>query len=89
MGRETGSRGFFHGFSHSVALLFRFGDDFVESEVVGEYELVVDLGFGEQKVPFVTLLLAFFGGFAAGFLSLLLLLRFEANFLFTLFGFEL
>jgi hypothetical protein len=48
--------------------------------------LVVELGFGEQQVPFV----AFFHHFVllllAGVFFLFLFLRFEPNFLFALFG---
>jgi hypothetical protein len=51
--------------------------------------LVTDLPLSLQNDPFVELLLACFGGFAAGVGGLFLLLRFEPNFLFALFGSEL
>jgi hypothetical protein len=54
-----------------------------------EHQLVVDFGFSEQNGEFMKLLLAFFGCFAACFLSFFLLLRFEPNFGFTSFGSEL
>ncbi len=47
--------------------------------------LVVDFRLSKQDVPFVHLLLAFFGCFTAGLLRLFLLLRFEANLSFALF----
>ena len=50
---------------------------------------MIDLGFGEQNIELMTFLLAFFGRFAAGLISSFMLLRFEANFLFTPFGFYL
>ena len=50
---------------------------------------MVDLGFGEQNIEFVALLLAYFGGFAAGVLGLFVRMRFEPNFLFAPFGSEL
>ena len=63
--------------------------DFIEFEFRIEDLLVSDLGFGEPDVPFVTFLLALFGGFAAGFGRFRPLLRFEANFRAPLFGSKL
>ncbi len=51
--------------------------------------LVLEFGFGEQNVISMQLLLAIFGCFAASLIGLFLLLRFEPNFGFALFGSEL
>jgi hypothetical protein len=48
--------------------------------------LVVQFGFSEQNRPAVQLLLAIFRDLAMGLIGLFLLLRFEPNFLFALFG---
>ena len=48
--------------------------------------LVVEFGLVEQNGPFVPLLLAVFGGFAAGLIGLFVLLRNKANLLSALFG---
>jgi hypothetical protein len=66
-----------------------FGDHLIERKVRSEGDLVIDLCFGEQNVPFVTLLPSFFGFFATKFLRLFLLLRFEPNFCSAPFGSEL
>ena len=51
--------------------------------------LMVEFGLVEQNGPFVPLLLAVFGGFAAGLIGLFVLLRNKAKLLFALFGSEL
>jgi hypothetical protein len=49
---------------------------------------VIRLGFGEQNGVSMQILLAVFGGFAADMFGLFVLLRFEPNFAFALFGSE-
>ena len=75
--------------SGSGGFLGRSGESSIEFRGRSEDLLVRYLGFGEQNRPFMQLLLAFFGGFAARFVSLFVSLRFEPNFLFALFGSEL
>jgi hypothetical protein len=73
-------------FGLRALVLGDFGKGSVEFAVIVEDQLVIDFGFGEQNVPFVTLLLAVFGGLAEGEESFLSLLRFEANFRLAPFG---
>jgi hypothetical protein len=54
------------------------GEFAVEFQVGIEQNSVVYLGFGEQNVPAVTLLAAFFDGFSDGDDGILTLLRFMA-----------
>jgi hypothetical protein len=62
------------------------GDLSIEFEVGIEDDLVIDLGFSEHDVPFMTFLLPVFGGLAEGNDRVLTALRFEANFGAALFG---
>src|SRR5438067_3809237 len=74
------------GRPHPV-LFFELSQSLIKANVGSEHLLVIDFGLGEHNSPLVQFLLALFGGlaaifvsFAARFLGLLPLLRFEANF---------
>jgi hypothetical protein len=87
-GSVCGSRNYrcLGGFLSGQPFLFAAGNELGESLVCSCHVLVVNFGFSEQNIVSVQLLLASFAGFAASFLSLLVLLRFKPNFLFALFG---
>ncbi len=55
-------------------------------EIQIQQNAVIYFSLGEQNLPFVQLLLAFFSGLTARVLGALTLLRFEANFGLTLLG---